>query len=68
MIDFTISNHGSIALLTPVSERALAWCDEHILTEGNEVQRWCNSIVVEPRYLTDIIYGIANEEMEWRFE
>ena len=65
--DFTIADHGSIALLTPISERAQAWIDEHILVEGSEVQVWGGSIVVEPRYLTPIIMGIANEEMEWSY-
>ena len=59
--DFQIANHGSIVVLTPVTADAQAWVDEHILVEGNEVQTWGKGIVVEPRYLGNIIEGFSAE-------
>lgn len=63
MMDFQIANHGSIVILTPVSSEAQDWVNEHILGEGNEVQTWGSKqgIVVEPRYLGDIVEGFQAE-------
>lgn len=54
--DFRVANHGSIALVTPQTAAARAWVDEHLpedhLTFGG-------GVVVEPRYLDDILEGIT---------
>lgn len=61
MIDFEIENHGSIVLLRPVTPAAREWVDEHILVDGNEVQTWAGAIVVEPRYVADIVHGFQED-------
>ena len=54
--DFAFANHGSICLLTPISNAATAWCEEHL---PEDAQRWgACGIVVEPRYVADILVGI----------
>lgn len=53
----TVVNHGSIALLTPITVEAREWCDEHI--PGDALMWGRSSIVVEPRYLQDILAGMA---------
>ena len=55
--DFVTQDHGSIVLLKPLSEAGKIWIDEHI-GQGDEVQYWGDSVVVEPRYIRDIIDGI----------
>jgi hypothetical protein len=54
--DFAIANHGSILLLTPLTNYGVAWIDEHIPADA---MTWGgHSIVVEPRYMADIVRGI----------
>lgn len=61
MADFDFQDHGSICLLTPVSEVASQWCDEHL---PEDAMRWHQfSYVIEPRYVQNILDGIAEEGM-----
>lgn len=54
MTDLTVANHGSIFLLTPTSETGDAWIAKHIPTDA---LTWGSSIVVEPRFIGDIVAG-----------
>jgi hypothetical protein len=54
MPDLQFTNAGSFALMTPVTELGLEWVNEHI---GEERQQWNGAIVVEHRYLADIVEG-----------
>jgi hypothetical protein len=54
--DFTFSNHGSICILTPVTEAARAWRADHL---PEDAQMWGGGVVIEPRYVNDIIDGIS---------
>lgn len=56
--DFYVENHGSIILLRPVSSAAKEWIDEHI---PEDAQYFGNAVVVEPRYIADIVQGIQND-------
>jgi hypothetical protein len=58
--DFTFQNHGSICILEPVTRRAKAWAQEFIL-QNEETQYWGAGIVVEPRYIDDIIAGLFGD-------
>jgi hypothetical protein len=58
MTDFTFANHGSITILTPISEAAQAWVDEHI---PEDAMRWGGGIVIEPRYAEAILRGITED-------
>ena len=55
--DFFLENHGSISLLRPQNEQAIAWVDEHIGL-GNGFQPYWPTLVIEHRYIADIIAGI----------
>ena len=55
--DFLVENHGSIFLLRPQNEQAIAWVDEHIGL-GNGFQPYWPTVVIEHRYIADIIAGI----------
>jgi hypothetical protein len=55
--DVLIENHGTIFLVRPLSGVARAWVEEHI-GQGNGYQPCWPTVVVEPRYLDDIIEGM----------
>jgi hypothetical protein len=56
-VDFTICDEGSILLLTPHTEPAHDWIHEHI-GRSNGYQPWFPTIVIERRYVSDILDGI----------
>ena len=55
--DFRVEYHGSIVLLAPVSEKAQAWCDEHM---DKDALTFSDAYVVEPGYIGSILLGIEN--------
>lgn len=55
MMDFIVENHGSIFLLRPLSEAAREWATKHI---PEDAQNWGDAVVVEHRYIGDIVAGI----------
>lgn len=56
--DFHIEDHGTVVLLRPVTEEAEAWIVEHI---SHETARFGNAVVVEHRYIVDIVRGIIKD-------
>jgi hypothetical protein len=61
--DFTIRDEGSILLLTPHTEPARLWINEHIGPD-NGFQPYYPTIVIEPRYLRPILGGIRVAGLE----
>lgn len=57
--DFTVDDHGSIAVLTPHTPAAHAWQADNLAHE--EAQYWNGGIVIEPRYLDRIIEGAEED-------
>lgn len=56
--DFIAVNHGSIIMLTPVSDLAKSWVHDHL----DEDAMWHGrSVVIEPRYWHAIWQGIRND-------
>lgn len=55
MLDFRVSDHGSVVLLAPVSRQAKAWVAEHL---PDDAIWWNNAVAVEPRYIGAIVDGI----------
>ena len=58
--DFLVENHGSIFLLKPKTDSAISWVEEHI-GQDNGYQPYFPTIVIEPRYIADIVEGIQND-------
>jgi hypothetical protein len=56
--DFELQNHGSIFLLIPQSTSARIWIDDHI-GKGNGYQPHYPTVVIEHRYIADIVEGIV---------
>jgi hypothetical protein len=63
--DFTVQNEGSIVLLHPHTDAARSWVEEHI-REDNGYQPYWPSVVIEPRYVCDILDGITFDGLEVR--
>lgn len=59
MTDFLLTSHGSLCTLLPVTEPAIEWTEENL--SGPEVQYWCGAVVVEPRYVGDIVAGLRDD-------
>jgi hypothetical protein len=53
-IDLEFQNHGSIFVVVPFTEAGKDWLDENV---GGDAQVWGRGIVVEPRYVEDILVG-----------
>lgn len=60
MTDFTLENHGTIAVLTPLTEEAEDWVVSYL---PEDAQQWGRGVVIEPRYLPPIIEGIEADGM-----
>ena len=58
IVDFYVENHGSVFLLRPVTPAADSWVNEHI---PEDAQYFGNAVVVEHRYIADIVQGIQND-------
>ncbi len=56
--DFTVQDEGTIFLLTPVSDLAVDWVDSHL---PQDAQHFGDSILVEHRYISDIVAGIQDD-------
>lgn len=57
-VDFKFANHGSVTVLTPISEAAKAWIDENI---DPDAQKWAGGVVIEPRYADAVLNGISGD-------
>jgi hypothetical protein len=59
--DFSISYHGTLALLHPHTDLCHAWINENVQTEASQ---WFGSgaaggaLAVEPRYLDHLVEGL----------
>lgn len=56
--DFSVENHGTIYLLRPHTPAAIEWVEQHI---PDEHQEFAGAIVVEHRYIADIVLGIQED-------
>ena len=61
-IDVAITYHGSVCVITGVSDEGKAWVEEHLPDVA--AQRWAGGIVAEPRYVPAIIAGAMADGLE----
>jgi hypothetical protein len=57
--DFQFENHLSIVRLTPLTQAARDWITAHVAYE--DWQLFGGGIVIEPRYVGDILRGIVDD-------
>jgi hypothetical protein len=58
--DFELQNDGSVFLLIPQTPSAHVWIDGHI-GKDNGYQPHYPTVVIEYRYVSDIVEGIQND-------
>jgi hypothetical protein len=56
--DFRCENHGSVFLLIPVTQSAQSWVEENLQSDA---QWFGGGVVVEHRYIWEILEGIQND-------
>jgi len=56
---FTYENHGSIYLVRPLDKAAAQWLKD---TAPSDAQFFGKALVVEPRYLENVLNAIAEAE------
>jgi hypothetical protein len=56
--DLSVQNEGSIFLLRANTNVGQEWLDDHI---GDDAQTWGGAIVIEHRYITDVVSGAIND-------
>lgn len=61
--DIHVENHGSLFLLHMETNAAREWIADNV---SSEYQVWCGAIVVEPRYVQDIVAGAREAGLEVR--
>lgn len=61
-MDFHIENYRSFVVLQPLTQDATDWLTAHI---GGAAQWYGGGLLVEPRYLGDIVDGIQDEGLTW---
>ena len=61
--DFRFVNHFSICFLHSLTDAARAWVDEHIGADNGYQPQW-PSVLLEPRYCSEVLAGIADAGLE----
>jgi hypothetical protein len=56
--DFSFTDHGSVTILTPLTQDAREWVEQNI---PEDAQRWAGGVVIEPRYAPNILEGLAGD-------
>lgn len=62
-MDIQVENGGSVFLLRATSELGESWVDENI-GQDNGYQPYWPTVVVESRYIEDIVYGMQADGLE----
>ena len=62
-MDIQVENHFSLFLLRPLSDTGREWLDSHV---ADDAQWFGNALVVEPRYVSDIVQGAIDDGLAVR--
>ncbi len=57
-MDFEVTYHGSLILLAALTTEADNWCEQHLPADRLIM---AGSVVVEPRYIDNIVTGITSD-------
>jgi hypothetical protein len=59
--DIRVEHHSTLVLLWPLTRAADDWLHAHA---GESAQWWADALVVEPRYVEDIVAGAREAGLE----
>lgn len=59
--DFAFRDHGSVCILTALSEEAIVWVRQHLPADA---PRWAGGIAIESHFVNDILAGICDDGLE----
>lgn len=60
--DFSVADHGSVVILSALSDAAQQWVAEHL---ADDALTWGpNGTVIEPRYVSDIVTAMIHGGLE----
>jgi hypothetical protein len=59
MSDFQVQDEGTLTVLYPRTDAARQWLAEHVLEE--DTQRWAGGVVIEHRYVRDILDAVDRD-------
>ena len=62
-IDFELSGHGTVYPFRPITRAAHHWVAEHLPTDATW---WCGAVVVEHRFIGDIVAGAIGDGLLFR--
>ncbi len=54
--DFTVADHGSVVVMTPLTPAARDWTTNHL---PDETPQWCGGFAIACRYINDILTGVC---------
>jgi len=57
--DISVENHGSIVLVIPQTDAAREWIEANVSRDDGFHPSW-PTLVVEPRYVADIVNGVVD--------
>ena len=60
LADLRLENHFSFYLLRPQTAGARRWMAEHCPPDGEHTY-WCGALLVEPRYLEDLLLNAGHD-------
>lgn len=63
-MDVLVRDEGSIVLLQPENDAALAWFETNIGVYNSYQPYWPRMVVVEPRYVNEVLAGLLEEGFE----
>jgi len=58
-MDIEITYHGSVSIITGITAEGRGWISSNVDTES--AQHWGRGVVVEDRYLGDIVAGAMSD-------
>lgn len=62
VVDVSVSNHGSVILFAPLTDKAREWINDNVQAEG--WQFFGGSLAVEPRFAFELTQGMKDAGLE----
>lgn len=60
-MDAFVENHGTVALVRPVSDLARGWIEDNV---GDDAQFFGGALAVEPRYVEELVEGMLADGLD----